>query len=741
MTVLPVGDSPVLSQSVKPAPEKSIMGLASGLPFFFTMTESPNTGAISFGSFATDGQIVRLIAKERVKDVKRRDKWKEGGCQMEPTPDPVLHSLTPPYRLWRKYGHCGQKGNRAKYRALTKGLSGLMMRDLKSGAGPEYVTALRRFIDSVRQAACTGEFAFGNPAVLAKFKDMDEKGIRMTFRPICTYTDLTTKILIALLTEYLSTVFDPLFHEEMLAFRRPRTYHDHPGIVTTNHDALDRIKEYRSAHDGQEIWVAECDIQKFFDIIDHEVVMKSFDRLVSIAEADHHGLDMSSARSLLKAFLDSYSFSDNVLALNTDEDFWRRILGDRWQKGIIYQFGWISEWLKKKPENASSLGIPQGASISTIITNMVLSSVDEPLLAEPDQDRLFVRYCDDIVIMHTSRSRCSELASSYKKSLEAHHLLYHPFKDVDCGTIREKYWEHCKSKNPFLWGDGQGCAARWIGFLGFEISRAGDVRMRKSSLTKKVKNITRDAHLVMTAPDMASHERRFDALKRTSVGIPSLGYRPSNILFSHKGITPNPYTNRQVKSLRRTLHECIMKCNNNEEEFNEGMIEKGAKVIYSETVFGNKITLEESYDYIEEGLVYRTGVNSTKSEWFEGEWYEDITAERTMINCMGSEEAMAMLENSGLGMKEIKKISDHFCFRIYCRVCSKRMLYIDNYTTPMLKDDCWNRVCAHYGFTEEDDNNNEDFDSLYICRDCMEKALGRKLTPQDLMEITENIID
>ena len=531
-----------------------------GFPFLMEMAESEHKD-LSLASFATDQAIIRIIAKERVKNVKRMDRWKEGECPNEPVPDPMLLSITPPSQLWRKYGHNGNGDRNAKYHALTKGLTRLMEHDVAKADAPKYAVSLKQFIETVQSAARTGEFAFEKPVVLAKFKKKDDSGKKKIYRPICSYTDLTAKVVIAILADYLATTFDKYFHEEMLAFRKPRTYHGCPGVITSNHDALKRILEYRAAHDDQQIWVAECDIQKFFDIIDHQVVLECFDRLAGIAAKDNPGLDMSTARTLLQSFMDSYSFPANVKALNNDTTFWQKLLGDNWNEGTEYKFEWIEEWMVNEPENATSIGIPQGASISAVITNMVLSSVDEPIVSKPDSERLFVRYCDDIVIMHTSQAECMALTDQYRQSLETHHLLYHPFKNIDTFAERKCYWD-CKSKNPFLWGEGQDpkSAAKWIGFLGFEISHKGDVRVRKSTIAKKSDKLYRAAKLVLNAPNPDSHDRRLELLRNTNVGIPGYKYYPNNILYSHTGITPNPYTNHQVRMLRRTLLDYIREC-------------------------------------------------------------------------------------------------------------------------------------------------------------------------------------
>lgn len=87
-----------------------------------------------------------------------------------------------------------------------------------------------------------------------------------------------------------------------------------------------------------------------------------------------------------------------------------------------------------------------------------------------------------------------------------------------------------------------------------------------------------------------------------------------------------------------------------------------------------------------------------------------------------------------------------------CKVCGKEFEYGDE-NSPMLTDKKWRRVVNFYnlkGYEERakrlytkyapyptiwNAGEIEDRDEwhLYICSDCMEKALGRKILPSDLM--------
>ena len=98
-----------------------------------------------------------------------------------------------------------------------------------------------------------------------------------------------------------------------------------------------------------------------------------------------------------------------------------------------------------------------------------------------------------------------------------------------------------------------------------------------------------------------------------------------------------------------------------------------------------------------------------------------------------------------------------------CNVCGKKFKYGDE-NSPMLNENTWRNVLKFYKLEESEREKEDAFikvydlqyetrskrlkdlimevschDALhtYICYDCMEKALGRKITKEDLIE--ENV--
>lgn len=86
-----------------------------------------------------------------------------------------------------------------------------------------------------------------------------------------------------------------------------------------------------------------------------------------------------------------------------------------------------------------------------------------------------------------------------------------------------------------------------------------------------------------------------------------------------------------------------------------------------------------------------------------------------------------------------------------CQVCEKRFVYGDE-QSPMLKKEVWDQIVKFYNLEEyekeADDKFHENYEyrkqigqrhsddeHLYLCYECMEKALGRKLRLEDLINL------
>ena len=526
----------------------------------------------SFHKYITAGyynNLLRLLAKDRVKQGSQNKLTTKKRKDRKPQFKSKVQPLMPPRNKWIRLRQSIRSKGMSQENENILSIRTTIVSDMKRfkdnmSNAPEYLTRLLDFISGIT-AAVSGDTPLGfsgkDFTIIPKFKNDD--GADAIYRPICVYNKIETKTLISAASAYLTQAFDKHLHEEILSYRPRRMYHGEK-TTTDGNDAIKGIKEYLNSHKGQNIYVAECDIQKFFDIINHDVVLDCFDRLAAKAEIPEY----HQVRNILKAYLDSYGFVPNVLNLNDCEEYWtstrKRHSGEVKGKCL---FKWVNEegFMKAyTPEEfkqqRDSLGVPQGGALSCVISNVVLNDVDSVIIGEEDPDRFFARYGDDIILMHTDRSKCEALLEAYKQSLLDHKLIYHNFEDFsnlkDGAKITKKFWNG-KSKPVFLWGPGEGNASEWIGFVGYEIRYDGETRLRLSTFEKKFAEINKKYHKCLEVKNATRSEHLHKAIEYMESLPESLDKFSELSLMPHR--TGKTHLSRQLKSLDRVRYRKLAK--------------------------------------------------------------------------------------------------------------------------------------------------------------------------------------
>jgi hypothetical protein len=453
--------------------------------------------------YASDKMLIHLLVKERAK-CRRRNRCEthhhlDKDCDLsELTTRKKLSRLMPPRYNWVRPSKREKLANGAldTSKNAEKALLLTISRDKKlqkQGHTFDYLDEQQAFFSKIRSRLSTGSLTFESPRLLPILKDTEKQAdgtLIVTCRPLSVYAQLEDKILLALTSRYLTRYFDCFLHENILSYRHARDFYNQKHHVTNFNDGIRLIAAFRDAHASETIYAADCDIKKFYDIIPHQVVLDCFRRMLSHSSLSGDGKEQ--VMRVLSAYLASYNFYTNALleSRQNDDVFSkiRRRLHDSDKKNT-YQLGWVDELLTEAPEQLRAVGVPQGGALSLQIANIVLNDTDQALASAKDPNRLFIRYCDDMILLHTDYSECCRLMDAYTDSLTAHGLYYHPFKSVsDCST--QEFW-HIKSHRPFLWADGDGNSNRYIGFLGYEIRRDGRMRLRKSNIQRFEEKISR----------------------------------------------------------------------------------------------------------------------------------------------------------------------------------------------------------------------------------------------------------
>lgn len=517
---------------------------------------------MSFLEYLTEDNLIDFVIKERVKCTRKHNLTKDRVRHMEQAQSPAsaVQVMTPPRNSWRRLRRSSRhKIERVEIKNKLS-LRNTIYYDLKlyrnnMVIAPPYLQELMAFVSRVQEMASdvsTWDFS-SCIKVFAQFKEDDAEG-NAIYRPLTIYNSLEIKALITLASTYLTDAVDEFLHEEILSYRPLRPYHGRHDYHTSGHDAIAGLRRFIEDYPGQKIYVAECDIQKFFDAINHEVVLDCFRRIAEQASIPaYHEVER-----ILRVYLDSYSFQSNIMALNESPDYWKEY--ERQHKGKIKgkcRFKWVSDedFLRcyKDPAklefHKDRIGVPQGGALSCVISNVVLNEVDRRsvLVKENDPDRFFVRFGDDILLAHTDLQECTRLIEAYTRELENHLLPSHPFKPMDECKNGEKttkeFWKR-KSKAPFLWGPGEGNAFEWIGFVGYEIRYNGESRLRLSTLNKQFGSINKRYHSCMLKNKPNNLKGYFASNIRKIAGI-------NSSLNKFEQLDKNPYSVQQIKSLDR----------------------------------------------------------------------------------------------------------------------------------------------------------------------------------------------
>lgn len=185
---------------------------------------------------------------------------------------------------------------------------------------------------------------------------------------------------------YLEPKLDPKFHPDSYAYRKGRNAHQ----------AIAKAQERSFNHD----WILDLDIRKFFDTIDHELMLKALKHYCNEA--------------------------------------WVLLYVERWLKaGIVTKEGMYTD---------SLTGTPQGGVISPLLANLFLHVAFDKWMLQNHPDKPFERYADDIVVHCKTDKQAKYMLSKIGKRLKDCKLTLHPEKTKIVnlrGRSEQKYARKC----------------------------------------------------------------------------------------------------------------------------------------------------------------------------------------------------------------------------------------------------------------------------------------------------------
>lgn len=484
-----------------------------------------------------------------------------------------LQNVLPPRKQWSRPKSVSERQNlgtaleinrRAIKNTVFKVHRRFVDKEIRFLETPIWYQNLRKLMFDLRaQVFQSQEVKIGTPEIIPKAKN--KMGVEM--RPIANF-DTKDKIILSITNKYLTRLFDPIFLNCSAAFRLQIDDIKNPK----HHDAIKKLKKFRESHATENLYVAECDIQKFFDCVNHDVIKRQYMRLKKLLEMNGFVVDCV-AENILIAFLQCYSFNNDVFPKNNDDTYWIPYK----KKG---HFGWASKLelaFKDHQLNTERIGIPQGGALSGLIVNIIMHHVDEMVINASPKDTLYLRYCDDMVIVAKSEQECSRLFDIYQDGLKKMRLEYHPPL-----KLRRRYGKHfwgdkVKSRPAYFWSKFPHPSniphSKWVSFLGYMIGFDGQIKIRKKSIEKQIEKHRKELAMAIRKLDKTTPEKLTEIrnsvlysfqckLYSMAVGKVSLSnYReqPTKMCWGDgfKLIENNIYVRQQLKKLDRSRGETI----------------------------------------------------------------------------------------------------------------------------------------------------------------------------------------
>lgn len=438
---------------------------------------------MKFDDYFSEEAIIRELCRARIKLAAKRHDAQFFHNINRKTPSAanlrandwggIPQNIFPPRRTWHRY----------RPRNRGRGASALQVETLFRATTAQlqlvptavWARNLKRVLTTLRnRALAQAHFTFKEPKIILVPKDATSQ----IYRPLTVYA-LPDKIIESLTARYLRVELDHVLLPACMAFRARR----HGRRPPTTHDALQRIEQARNRY--TQLYVAECDIQGFFDCVSHKVAREALARLVAEARARDSTLNIDGrALDIFTAYLNSYSFVRSIRNGGAMRQLQRREPKAlcKWpakELAILHQ---------KRPLHR--VGVPQGGALSCFIANAVLHKADQALAALPRTTARFtyLRYCDDMIILAPTKKACDEAFRTYLEAVNDLRLPVHEPKVIS--GYDAAYYDG-KSNLPYLWRKPtRPRHVPWIQFVGYQIRHDGLVRVRRKSVTKHKERIT-----------------------------------------------------------------------------------------------------------------------------------------------------------------------------------------------------------------------------------------------------------
>ena len=518
--------------------------------------------------YFTDEAILRRVVRLRLKIAKKRHDqyflFNLNHTHKNPdtprTAEDAVASMMPPRRAWLHPTKTIRKSVPAS-RVAELCIENTIRKTRALLAPPPWFIRLsvftkqtRRKVISIGSRTFLRRTKFDAPRVGFAIKDKQKK----TYRPIATYTT-QDQVIIGVAAQQLRDTIDRHLTEHSYAFRAKGPDGSKPKA---RNDALLDLVTFIKRHKGRLLYVAECDIQKFFDAVSHRVARTELLALLNCASESGQYYDPRLLR-IFDAYLAAYNFQSSV------EEVAPSYFAGKGLSGASVP--WVREELAVHYGNRlpTDIGVSQGGALSPIIANIVLHAADKAVrrcaerLGNPDY--CYLRYCDDMIIVSPSKKTTDALFDAYKTELTRLKLPFHTPETIERFT---KGFFKVKSRATYAFGaPSLGSKSPWIAFLGYHIRYDGRFRVRKDSIQKEiekqlqifthvVKSIDRHGAKMRVGRRQAVHRAR-SRMIAMSVGQVEIGRHGPTVdhemcwVAGFELLKTQPYVASQLKILDR----------------------------------------------------------------------------------------------------------------------------------------------------------------------------------------------
>lgn len=422
----------------------------------------------------------------------------------------ILQSIFPSRRNWVKLNEKERKIHNDSIKRTSARLYKTYKFYKKKNIAPTesevwYLNLLKFTKDIIKSFNDSENYEMQSPKIFGILK---KTGVKETeYRPIAIY-ELKDRIISSQTAKYLTDFFDSYFFDCSFAFRSTKGEKKY-----THHKSIEEIINFRNQNNP--IWVAECDIQKFFDAVNQTHINTVFEEHIELISKQQGKVIDEKAKKIFKTFLKSFAFNKDVFPKNKEKNWW----GENNLKENGY-FKWIEQNLTEEygvDYLDKRIGVPQGNAISCFISNLLLHNVDSKVL-DVDKGIFYVRFCDDMILIHTDKDVCKKALEIYKSALRENYLSFH--KPTECLNYLEKenckkFWKS-KSKEPYLWDNPKEKtnAVPWLSFVGYQIKYNQDIRIRKQSIQKEKRKQVKEVQNILDA--IGHRENKLNETSRKS---------------------------------------------------------------------------------------------------------------------------------------------------------------------------------------------------------------------------------